>query len=288
MSLENRALGWETPYTITPSAISSWIGEEIRTVGPRRPGRLVRHALSATISTCNSPPRVFGWNDPAGTMLAAHGFALHDRQTTLVRPRRRAADRTPRAQRKSCSTRSTIGPASTSARRRAISIAPCSTSCTTTIARIRRCEAPEIRDFAWLTKFDAAALRVETGNGWTVARPGARWETYIAPGGFWLDWEFDFAVRAARQTLGAHMLAARYDAVRRESSWTTRTPHRAARTDTPGRSRTPSIAAITGASRSNGCASRATCRRAVSLGEPAFATESKIELSARYLLSGSF
>src|SRR6186713_3226199 len=33
MSLESRAIGWETPYTITPSAISSWISEEIRTIG---------------------------------------------------------------------------------------------------------------------------------------------------------------------------------------------------------------------------------------------------------------
>jgi hypothetical protein len=34
MSLENRAGGWKTPYTITPSAISSWVGEELRTIGP--------------------------------------------------------------------------------------------------------------------------------------------------------------------------------------------------------------------------------------------------------------
>src|SRR5262245_24897814 len=26
MSLESRSIGWESPYTITPSAISSWIG----------------------------------------------------------------------------------------------------------------------------------------------------------------------------------------------------------------------------------------------------------------------
>ena len=30
-------------------------------------------------------------------------------------------------------------------------------------------EMPSIRDFAWHTKFDAAALRVETGNGWTAS-----------------------------------------------------------------------------------------------------------------------
>jgi len=33
LSLENTDLGWTSPYTITPSAINSWIGEELRTIG---------------------------------------------------------------------------------------------------------------------------------------------------------------------------------------------------------------------------------------------------------------
>ncbi len=33
VSLEDTAAGWSSPYTISNSALNSWIGEEIRTVG---------------------------------------------------------------------------------------------------------------------------------------------------------------------------------------------------------------------------------------------------------------
>src|SRR6478735_1039898 len=33
ISLENDDLGWASPYSLTPSAINSWIGDELRTIG---------------------------------------------------------------------------------------------------------------------------------------------------------------------------------------------------------------------------------------------------------------
>src|SRR3954466_4305796 len=33
ISLENDDIGWTSPYTLTPSAINSWIGDEVRTIG---------------------------------------------------------------------------------------------------------------------------------------------------------------------------------------------------------------------------------------------------------------
>ena len=33
MSLENDQIGWTSFWTITPSAINSWVGEELRTIG---------------------------------------------------------------------------------------------------------------------------------------------------------------------------------------------------------------------------------------------------------------
>ena len=33
ISLENDDIGWASPYTLTPSAINSWIGDEMRTIG---------------------------------------------------------------------------------------------------------------------------------------------------------------------------------------------------------------------------------------------------------------
>ncbi len=82
VSLENRAEGWESPYSISFSALNSWLAEEIRTIGAEasldRLGRLSggNHDLGAFVG-------VYGWNDPAGVLVARHGFALHDRQTTL-------------------------------------------------------------------------------------------------------------------------------------------------------------------------------------------------------------
>jgi len=82
MSLENPDIGWTSPYNYTNSAINSWIGEELRTVGIeatlKRPAKRFnsKHSFSFVGAT-------FKGNDPTGTLLAWRGFALHDRQTTF-------------------------------------------------------------------------------------------------------------------------------------------------------------------------------------------------------------
>ena len=82
LSLENPDMGWLSPYNYTNSAINSWVGEEIRTLGVeatiKRPGRSFNSAHSFSFVGAT-----FKGNDPAGTLLAWRGFALHDRQTTL-------------------------------------------------------------------------------------------------------------------------------------------------------------------------------------------------------------
>ena len=82
MSLENPDIGWTSPYNYTNSAINSWIGEEVRTVGAevtiKRPAKRFNSAHSFSFVGAT-----FKGNDPAGTLLAWRGFALHDRQTTF-------------------------------------------------------------------------------------------------------------------------------------------------------------------------------------------------------------
>ena len=82
-SLEARDLGWTSPYTQAPSALTTWIGEELRTVGAQveTSWRLVTGAQPTTVSLTTA---AFGWNDPAGTLVAVRGWALHDRQTPLL------------------------------------------------------------------------------------------------------------------------------------------------------------------------------------------------------------
>lgn len=78
VSLENIDVAWQSPYTISWSAINSWIGEEVRSSGTEISGRYRydggRLALGGAL---------FAANDPAGTILQQRGWALHDRATTL-------------------------------------------------------------------------------------------------------------------------------------------------------------------------------------------------------------
>lgn len=75
ISLEHHGPAWQVSDMITPSAINSWVGEEVKVVGlegtASRP--LAGGRLSATLG-------LFGFNDTAGTLLAFRGWALHDRQ----------------------------------------------------------------------------------------------------------------------------------------------------------------------------------------------------------------
>jgi hypothetical protein len=79
ISLEHPGEAWTTFYSITPSVINGWVGEEIRALVAElsfaRTG--VENELSVTAAA-------FGWNDPSASLLAYRGWAIHDRQTGLA------------------------------------------------------------------------------------------------------------------------------------------------------------------------------------------------------------
>jgi len=88
VSLENTEIGWTSPWTLTPSAINTWVGEELRTIGVE--GMLEWRSELRTLTFGVS---LFGWNDPAGILVADRGWALHDRVTGLIdKPREPDAD----------------------------------------------------------------------------------------------------------------------------------------------------------------------------------------------------
>ncbi len=73
ISLENDGIGWTSPWTLSSSAIDTWVGEELRTFG----GELrVEHRGDA--DTLEAAVALFGANDPAGEILSARGWALGD------------------------------------------------------------------------------------------------------------------------------------------------------------------------------------------------------------------
>ena len=78
LSLEHPGEAWTTIYTITPSAVNSWVGEEVRVTG----GEVnlfwtgLEHELAVTGAA-------FGGNDPTGSLLAFCGWSLQDRVSGL-------------------------------------------------------------------------------------------------------------------------------------------------------------------------------------------------------------
>ncbi len=80
VSLEHSGPEWGVTETITPSAINSWIGEEVKVIGLEvtAKAKLGGHTLSGTAA-------IFDFNDTAGTMLAFRGWAMHDRVALAFR-----------------------------------------------------------------------------------------------------------------------------------------------------------------------------------------------------------
>ncbi|UPG90959.1 OprO/OprP family phosphate-selective porin [Luteibacter aegosomaticola] len=73
ISLENDGIGWTSPWTITPSAINSWVGEEIRGIGVD-----AHEEWRGETGTATFGGGLVRHNDVAGQALAARGWSLSD------------------------------------------------------------------------------------------------------------------------------------------------------------------------------------------------------------------
>jgi hypothetical protein len=208
ISLENRASGWESPYTLSYSAIDGWLATELRTVGTEAQlewlGSRSGHAFDLSVSAA-----VFGWNDGAGAVLAGTGFVLTDRQTPLggrvgqpnvpplngIKPFREIDDRAG-------------GYAAFEAR-----------YLDRLVLRVLRYDNradPTALDtvshvVAWHTRFTSAGARLETASGWTGIAQWLDGRTEIAPHDFALAWPFRSAYLLVAKHFGRHMLSVRYD-----------------------------------------------------------------------------
>jgi hypothetical protein len=210
VSLENRAAGWESPYTLTPSAINSWLAVEVRTVGVEAQldwlGTRSGHAfdLAATGG-------VFGWDEGAGAALANYGFMLTDRQTPLGGRVGAPGGIEPLEGYEPF--RELDGRAGVYAGLEARYF-------DRLVVRVLRYDNradPTYEDYAsgampWETTFDSAGVRFESGDGWTAIAQGLKGQTTLIPDGFYLAWPFkaEFAL-LSRQLARQHTLSLRYD-----------------------------------------------------------------------------
>lgn len=78
VSFEHDGPGWGLTRTLTPSAINSWIGEEVAVAGVemRAARTFGDHHLDIRFSA-------FGDNDTSGTLLSFRGWAMHDVKTMV-------------------------------------------------------------------------------------------------------------------------------------------------------------------------------------------------------------
>src|SRR5215467_12132233 len=208
VSLENRAGGWESPYTLSFSAINSWLATEIRTLGVE--GQIewlgTRTGHSFDLAATGG---VYGWNEGAGTVIAGTGFLLHDRQTPLF---------------------GMVGqpgvPPLDGARpfqeidgRAGVYAGLEGRYLDRVVVRVLRYDNradPSAYDaasdeIAWETRFTSAGVRAESSGGWTLIAQYLDGDTTIVPGGTTLTWEFRSAFALLARRFGRNTLSARYD-----------------------------------------------------------------------------
>jgi hypothetical protein len=78
VSFENTGPAWTSPYTITPSAINTWVGEELRTLGGEGSVQWLGETQRIGVSGA-----LYKANDPAGSLFGFRGWAMHDFKSGL-------------------------------------------------------------------------------------------------------------------------------------------------------------------------------------------------------------
>ena len=77
ISLEHGGAFWTPTDTITPSAVNSWVGEEVKVVGLEASARRTIAGQDVALTGA-----LFEFNDTSGTLLTARGWALGDVKTS--------------------------------------------------------------------------------------------------------------------------------------------------------------------------------------------------------------
>jgi hypothetical protein len=216
ISLENRSAGWESPYTLSYSAIDSWLGQELRTIGTEAQldwlGSRTGHDFDLGLTV-----GVFGWNDDAGAALANGGFTLTDRQSVLggrvgkpgVAPVYSAEPFT-----------EVDGKAGVygGLEARYLDRAVIRFLHYDNEANPMATEAAW-HSAAWKTRFDSVGARVDASSGWTVVFQWLDGETEVAPRGSYSSWPFRARfVLVSKQFGERHTFSARYDQFEVEGS----------------------------------------------------------------------
>ncbi|MGC3982155.1 MAG: hypothetical protein QM808_12940 [Steroidobacteraceae bacterium] len=205
VSMEHRGPAWTPVYTLTPSALNAWIGEELRAIGVEAELRWLG-ASSGYQGDVALIGGVYGWNDPIGVVIAARGWAPHERQTGLF------------------GYLPTPGyPQEHIHEFREIDGRPGYYAGLSW----RHADALELRGYhydnradpgakeqvyAWLTRFDAVGARWQPDAHWTALAQVLRGDTYIGPQATWgQGWDMDAWFVLGSYEWGAWRASLRYE-----------------------------------------------------------------------------
>lgn len=216
ISLENDGPAWSTTRTLTPSAINSWIGEEVRTTGLEASFHAFLPESDLVLTGA-----IFGWNDPTGSLLAYRGWALHDRASGATdriplpgSPGYEPLQDFPKQTDWVAPFREVDG--------RAGWYAAGSWSVPEKLElRLLRYDnrgdwvSVERGQYAWQTRFWAAGLRAPLGGGLELVAQGMTGRTRMGPGPA-IDVTFESAYGLASLELGHSRLSVRFEAFRNE------------------------------------------------------------------------
>ena len=207
VSLEHRAPGWSNPYTISSSALNTWVGEELRTIGLAYELEHLGIADGGRFDF-GVHAAIFGWNDPAGVELALRGFSLNDRQTPLF---------------------GRIGTYAGDGREQRVIFSEVDHRAgfhygayakTDGGAELRALHhdnrgarekfKSSIDDYAWNTTFDSVGFRYDIPGGTTLIAQWLKGVTYASPD-LANCWDFHTWFVMLAHGFGKHRIAARYD-----------------------------------------------------------------------------
>lgn len=208
LSLANRAAGWESPYTLTSSAMDSWVAQELRTVGAEIKlewlGTHSGHDFDAGLAL-----GVFGWNEGAGTALAMSGFTITDWQGTLFGPVGRPGSSTGAIleyRQYDHHAGSYVGLDLHYLDRLTLEGLHYDNHADPSA------DDPFTGAYAWQTSFDTAGLRAEGDAGWTAIVQWLAGSTYVEPDEIGLlEWDFVTRYLLVSKRSGPHTFSARYD-----------------------------------------------------------------------------
>lgn len=209
VSLENGAPGWASPYTISFSALNSWLAEELRTMGLETKVDWLgtRSGLPFDVGAVAG---VYGWDEVAGAALADGGFIFDDRQTPLF-------DRVGKLESPTGARIQPFREIDGRAGYYAGMDLNLPGRLLITALHYDNLADPAAADtvshvLAWHTTFNSAGARWEANTGWTVIAQWLDGRTVVAPGGHTLEWPFNagYALVSKRISL-RQTLSVRYD-----------------------------------------------------------------------------